>query len=176
MGGWDLIGHWRLPGRYDLLHILDVNDPRIPSPFRRKIAPRIWYFMVNAGAVFFLPFLGIYWRTEENYSTTQIGLLQTLRPWTNAVSGNLVVSLADVLDVHYVSLLLTYSLTMISRGLIVKGGWSFAIMIVLALIMEAAVSPMGVLVDSTVVSGSVKVSRTFNRTRCLSLHHICRVT
>ena len=87
MGGWWFVGHWRLPERYKSLHLKNEDSDGLPSKFRRKLIPRIWYFMVNSGAVFFLPFLGIYWRTDLNYSTREIGLIQTLRPWISALSG-----------------------------------------------------------------------------------------
>lgn len=54
-------------------------------------------------------------------------------------------------------LVLTYAVTVTTRGLITLG-WSFGPMLALALIMESAVAPMGNLVDATVVAGSVKVS------------------
>lgn len=60
-------------------------------------------------------------------------------------------------DAHYAMLLLTYAVTITSRGLITLE-WSFGPMLALALVMEAAVAPMSVLVDATVVAGSVKVS------------------
>ena len=53
-------------------------------------------------------------------------------------------------------LILTYALTIISRGLVTIG-WDFGIMLFLMLMMEAGVSPMSVLVDSTVAAGSTKV-------------------
>lgn len=88
MGGWWLIGHWRLSDKYRSLHLVTEDAHGLPSKFRRKTVPKIWYFIVNAGAVFFIPFLGIYWRGTLKFSTTQIGLLQALRPWVSALAGN----------------------------------------------------------------------------------------
>ena len=84
--GWQLVGHWRLADRYALLHLITEDDNGLPSKFRRKVAPKIWYFLVNAGAVHFLPFLGIYW-AGLGFSMRQIGLLQALRPWVSAAAG-----------------------------------------------------------------------------------------
>jgi len=87
--GWQLIGHWRLPDRYKLLALAHEDHNTLPSKFRRKVVPKIWYFLVNAGAVHFLPFLGIYWRHKLGFTTQQIGLLQALRPWVSAASGSI---------------------------------------------------------------------------------------
>lgn len=162
---WQLIGHWRLPDKYKLLH-LDPHEDKIdalPGKFRRKTIPKIWYFMVNSGAVFFLPFLGIYWRKDCHFTTRQIGIIQALRPWVSAAAGYLLIPISDAWSIHYLMLLLTYALTMISRGLITMD-WSYGVMLVLVLIMEAAVSPMSILVDATVVAGSVK-DGTYGRAR-----------
>ena len=90
MGNWWLIGHFRLPDRYKALHLVKEDANGLPAKFRRKTVPKIWYFMVNSGAVFFLPFLGIYWRGTLKFSTTQIGILQALRPWVSALAGKIV--------------------------------------------------------------------------------------
>lgn len=118
---------------------------------------------VNAGAVFFLPFLSIYWRRELGFTNSQIGLLQALRPWANALAGSLCMPLADILQIHYPMLLATHALTVASRGLMTLP-FSFGIMLLLALIMECAVSPMGILVDATVVAGSNKVALLLHAT------------
>ena len=85
--GWNLVGHWRLPAKFDRLHLKEDDASGLPSHWRRKLVPKIWYFGVNSGAVFFLPFLSIYWRDSLGYTTRQIGLLQALRPWVSAASG-----------------------------------------------------------------------------------------
>jgi hypothetical protein len=85
--GWTLVGHWRLPSSYEMMHLKKEDADGLPSHWRRKFIPKMWYFLVNAGAVFFLPFLSLYWRNTLGYTTPQIGLLQALRPWTSAASG-----------------------------------------------------------------------------------------
>jgi len=73
------------------------------------------------------------------------------------VAGNLLTPLADKWNLHHPMLIVTYAIVMISRGLITLP-FNFGIMLALALIMEAVVSPMSILVDATVVAGSTKAS------------------
>lgn len=87
MGGWWFVGAWTLPDRFKRFHLLREDVDGLPSKFRRKMVPKIWYFTVNAGAVFFLPFLSLYWRDTLGFTTQQIGITQALRPWVSAVSS-----------------------------------------------------------------------------------------
>ena len=79
------------------------------------------------------------------------------------IAGNTLTPLADIWNIHYIMLLVTYAGTMISRGLITMP-WHFGIMLFLALVMESSVSVMSVLVDATVVAGSTK-DGTYGRAR-----------
>ena len=69
-------------------------------------------------------------------------------------------TVADSLNIHYLMLVVTYAGTIICRGLITIETWNFAMMLILTLVMESSVTSMSVLVDATVVAGSVKVSCT----------------
>jgi hypothetical protein len=72
-------------------------------------------------------------------------------------------------------LLATYALTMVSRGMLTLQ-WSYGMTLFWALVMESAVSPMGILVDATVVAGSTKVSRPRRHLYpwyCWHIPHIC---
>ena len=53
-----VVGAKRLPDRFKALHLVDDAADGLPSQFRRKVVPRLFYFIANSGAVFFLPFLG----------------------------------------------------------------------------------------------------------------------
>jgi hypothetical protein len=65
----------------------DCSEEGEPSHFRKILVPRLWFCLINAGAVFFLPFLTIYWKDELGFSAQQVGLLQAFRPWVNAACG-----------------------------------------------------------------------------------------
>jgi MFS family permease len=69
--------------------------------------------------------------------------------------GNLLSPLADMLQIHFSMLVATYAVVVITRGAM-TAVTSFAATMALALLMECAASPMGVIVDATVVAVSDK--------------------
>jgi MFS family permease len=79
-------------------------------------------------------------------------------------TGNVLMAAADKWSIHYLMLILTYAGTIICRGLITIEHWNFAMMLILTLVMESSVASMSVLVDATVVAGSVK-DGTYGRAR-----------
>jgi MFS family permease len=73
-------------------------------------------------------------------------------------------AVADKWSIHFLMLVVTYAGTIICRGLITIETWNFAMMLILTLFMESSVTSMSVLVDATVVAGSVK-DGTYGRAR-----------
>jgi hypothetical protein len=55
---WGAVVGARRDFRYKSRHLLDDAADGLPGHFRRKTVPRLFYFLANSGAVFFLPFLG----------------------------------------------------------------------------------------------------------------------
>ncbi|GAB4815579.1 hypothetical protein N2152v2_002625 [Parachlorella kessleri] len=114
--------------------------------------PKIWFFTYNIGAVYFLPYINIFYR-HLGFTEQKIGLLCALKPWVSAPAGNIVVSLADSWQAHTFVVLATYLICLSGRGLIavVTG---YGIQVFLALLTEAVAAPMGAITDAAVMAAA----------------------
>ncbi|KAK9815868.1 hypothetical protein WJX72_010994 [[Myrmecia] bisecta] len=114
------------------------------------LSAKAWYFTQFAAAACIYPYLNLYFR-QLGFNEQQIGAFNALRPWVSAIAGNLFTLIADHVRAHRAILLIAFVLAAVVRfSIALVHNLTYLILLVVA--TEAINSPVGILVDASVMA------------------------
>eukprot|EP00884_Botryococcus_braunii_P022281 jgi/Botrbrau1/8737/Bobra.0090s0012.1 len=125
-------------------------------------AAKVYFLWNNMSNACVYPFLNIFFQ-RRGFSKTQIGLMAAVRPWISAASGNIWAAAADHLQAHFIILMVMYVLGVLLRTSMMFAP-DFATMLAVVIAKEFFGSPVGIIVDATVLAAS-KQDSDYGKTR-----------